>query len=299
MPLAAVSDILFLSDEFWGNSTLNSLRMLTSTCKGFRAELQGSAKKATATTTDKETAHTTTTERAMLAMIRHRPTDNSEWTMGFIDAKYHFSIHAAEMIRFCSALPVDDPCHMSEYYATLYRSGLHSIARIRFIDAYRLVSRKNNGIAAAMERRARHDRRVLQSAKEVVALFSGPSNTMRLNVRAAYQELEDVQLVEIQRNKHQKNKRVPRENELIKSIRLLKVLHQDIRSAMEIENRINDDLFRHELLLIGGIFVDAVDIPQLEKSVAEYRSARKTLVARYRAHSVYCPGIMGLDCLLG
>ena len=68
---------------------------------------------------------------------------------------------------------------------------------------------------------------------------------------------------------------------------------------MEIENRINDDLFRHELLLIGGIVVDAVDIPQLEKSVAEYRSARKTLVARYRAHSVYCPGIMGLDCVGG
>ncbi len=39
--------ILFQSDPFWGNANLDVLRMLVSTCKGFRAELLGGEKRAT------------------------------------------------------------------------------------------------------------------------------------------------------------------------------------------------------------------------------------------------------------
>ena len=41
------------------------------------------------------------------------------------------------------------------------------------------------------------------------------------------------------------------------------------------------------------------NVEKLKKHTANYKKEKRTLVARYKAHSVYCPGKMTTDCLAG
>lgn len=283
MPLAAVSDILFLSDEFWGHSTLNSLRMLVSTCKGFRVDLQGSAKK-------KSGNSAPLIEHAVRVIVQRWSQDNGgEWLLRFSDAKFRFSLQVDAMAKFCAALPGDDECHLSVDEVKRCKAGYFT-AYIRFLDAYKLASK--NGLRAAMERRDLFVKKVLRSARESLA-FHQPSNQMRSNLHAALKELEG-NLARL-RNDHgidpkdkKSRKRISGETELLRDIRLVKQLYADVNSAT------CEGLFIRSKLAVRD---NKVDIPRLERRVADYRSAGKTLVARYRAHSVRCPGKMTLDCL--
>ena len=149
MPLERVSSIILLSDSFWETSTLDVLRMLMSTSKGFHAELN--------TTTSSGMV-----EHALLAMIKNRPSGFNRWMLRFSDASYHFSLQMDEMITYCAALPLENRSHVPNGTST-------KKMRIFFIDAYRLAV--SNGMKGAMERRHQFDMKVEESANKLMEKF--------------------------------------------------------------------------------------------------------------------------------
>ena len=249
MSLVSVSDILFQSDEFWGNSTLESLRMVVKTCKGFRVTLQGK---------DKQKEEQSPTEQAIAVMIKRRPKANNKWELTFAEARDWFMLNTRTMVDFCAKFPEDNTFHLSEEDAEDARKGETSFP-IGFLDAYKLTVQI--GLKAAMERRAHLDQKLITSALESLD-FRLPSDTMRANVKAAIDKLKaGGQTVKMD-----------------KGLRLLDKLDLDFITTFSERASINDSMRVRER-----------DVERLKKRIAGYKRASKTLTARYRAHSVYCP----------
>jgi hypothetical protein len=259
MPLVSVTDILFQSDEFWANSTLDSLRMLVKTSKGFKVTLQGEGKK------KKDTPLPSLTVQAITVMMERRPTANGEWMLKFVHAKHWFMLRLDTMINFCTSLPAESSFHLSETDTEWVRKG--GTAFICFMDAYKLTL--NTGLKAAMERRAHSDQKLMDSAFESLD-FHRPSDTMRKNIRAAIRVLKaDEQTAKVKRG-----------------LRLLDKLDLDVCMTHGEVTVIKYSLEKRQR-----------DVEYLKKCIADYKKARQTLTKRYKAHSVYCPEKMPTEFL--
>ena len=274
MPLASVTDILFMSDEFWGNSNLGSLSKLVLTCKGFRMDIQHGNKKGR----DKKASSSSVpsvTERAIAVMMERRPKANGEWMLTFSEAKFWFMLQVDTMVKFCIELPEDNVFHLSGEEARRAKTeGGTANYYICFLDAYRLTNNNNSGLKAAMERRACLDAKLVESASESL-VFHRPSDIMRQNIKAAIIQLKRVAF--------------PGAN-VKKGIRLLERLELDVRLS-----GISRELIKESLA--SGMRMRNVE--KLKKHTANYKKEKRTLVARYKAHSVYCPEKMTTDCLAG
>ena len=286
MPLVSVSDFLFMSDEFWGNSNLGSLNKLVLTCKGFRADLLGSnsskknnnnkAKKeeasSTTTTTTTTTSAPSVTEQAIAVMMERRPKANCEWMLTFSEAKFWFMLQVDTMVKFCIKLPEDNEFHLSEEEAQecVKKGGTSTTYYIRFLDAYRLTL--NSGLKAAMERRACLYAKLVESANENF-VFRQSSDIMRRNIKAAIIQLKKVAFPGA---------------EVKKGIRLLEKLDLDVQLS-----RISR--WSIEETLASSVWMKNVE--KLKKHIADHKKEKRTLIARYKKHSVYCPEKMTMDCL--
>ena len=246
--------ITFRSDSFWAAANLGVLRMLMSTCKGFRAELLGDAKK-----------QQTLFDHALMAIVQRRRPIGVEWAMTLETAKYRFSLQEEDMIKYCGALPVEDDFHLSDDDARRFREGWFPV-KIRFIDAYKLAS--EHGLKAAMERRCRFETKVMHSAYETLALLGGGRLTkLRLNVRSAGDELKK-NLAALHKDVVGKKR-----SELRKRIRLLKKLHADLCSAESTEEDVRDEMRSTRK-----------DFLSMEEDVNTLKRWKKTLVARCKGH---------------
>ena len=272
MLLASITDILYQSDPFWGKLDLDALRMLVSTCKLFRAELLADGKK------KKKKVGQTLFDHALLTIMKSSPKVRM---LSFESAKYRFALQVDMMTKHCVALPVEDVFHLSVHDVHRFKTGCF-YAQIRFIDAYHLASK--NGLKAAMERRHRFETKVLDSAREIVAALDGRLMPLRFKIRAAGVQLKK-NLANLRKDAVGK-KKVPGENELSKGIRLLNQLLTDLCCADCKLSRVRADILKKRYLSI-------------EPAVGELKGLKKTLVARYRAHAVYCPALLTVDCLVG
>lgn len=259
MPLVSVTDILFQSDEFWANSTLDSLRMLVKTSKGFKVTLQGEGKK------KKDTPLPSLTVQAITVMMERRPTANGEWMLRFVDAKHWFMLRMDTMVDFCTKLPAESSFHLSEADTERVRKG--GTTYICFMDAYKLTL--NMGLKAAMERRAHSHQKLMDSAFDSLD-FHRPSDTMRKNIRAAIRVLKaDEQTAKVK-----------------KGLRLLDKLDLDVCMTHGDRTVIKYALQKRPR-----------DIERFKKCISNYINARRTLTKRYKDHSVYCPEKMPTEFL--
>lgn len=273
MPLVSVTDILFQSDEFWANSTLDSLRMLVKTSKGFKVTLQeeeeGEAKK----------KKPSLTVQAMTVMMERRPAANAGWELKFVDAKHWFMLNMKTMAVFCTRLPAESPFHLSEAeaeeaqkkrdpFVVRYMQRREDSAYISFMDAYKLIT-LNTGLKEAMKRRAHFDQGLMDSAFESLD-FQKPSDTMRKNIRAAIRVLRaDEQTTKVK-----------------KGIRLLNKLDEDFWSVNNNARMIKD-----------WMKMRPRNVERFKLCISEYKKLRQTITKRYKAHSVYCPEKMPTEFL--
>jgi len=273
MPLVSVTDILFQSDEFWANSTLDSLRMLVKTSKGFKVTLQeeeeGEAKK----------KKPSLTVQAMTVMMERRPAANAGWELKFVDAKHWFMLNMKTMAVFCTRLPAESPFHLSEAeaeeaqkkrdpFVVRYMQRREDSAYISFMDAYKLIT-LNTGLKEAMRRRAHFDQGLMDSAFESLD-FQKPSDTMRKNIRAAIRVLKaDEQTAKVK-----------------KGIRLLNKLDEDFWSVNNNARMIKD-----------WMKMRPRNVERFKLCISEYKKLRQTITKRYKAHSVYCPEKMPTEFL--
>ena len=253
--------ILFQSDHFWESASLGVLRMLVMTCKEFRVELRDKA----------------LLDHALLTLTRHEP------TLNLTEAKYRFSLKLDAMVRHCAMLPSEDTLHISEEELKDIKFNYHRF-HIRFIDAYYMACK--NGLKAAMDRRHRFETKIMDSGRKTAEALHGRLLPLMRNTREAQTELKK-NLAALRKDSVGK-KRVPGENELHKGIRLLKRLQTDLAVAnfMVTDVRDQSTSARPNIQRIGGY-------------VADLKILKKTLVARYRAHAVYCPALLTTDCLEG
>ena len=261
MLLASVTDILFMSDEFWGNLNLGSLSKLVSTCKGFKADMQNVNRKKT----KEKVSAQSVTERAIAVMMERRPKANGEWVLKFSEAKTWFMLQVGAMAKFCVELPEDNDFHLSEEAAQDAKEDGDTVY-IRFLDAYRLTLK--SGLKAAMQRRDRLDAKLVESATESL-VFHQLSDIMRRNLKAAIEQLKKVSSPDAK---------------LKKGIRLLGRLDLDVCMSGVSRGVI-------EKSLASSMRMRGAD--NLKKHTTNY----KTLIARYKAHSVYCPEKITMDCL--
>ena len=263
MPFVSVTDILFQSDEFWAHSTLESLQKLVKTCKGFKVTLQGESKK------KKDLSLPSLTVQAMTVMMERRPAANNAWMLKFVDAMHCFRLRMDTIVNFCARLPAESAFYLSEADAEKARKEPQK-TYICFVDAYQLAL--NTGLKAAMERRARSEQKLMNSAFESLD-FRKPSDTMRKNIRAAMRDLRTQE-------------QIPG---VKKGLRLLTKLDQDIGLTWIDWSLIKDELRKQTRSLKQE--------NRLRKCIANYNNARRTLTARYKAHSVYCPEKMPTEFL--
>jgi hypothetical protein len=259
MPLVSVTDILFQSDEFWAHSTLDSLRKLVGTSKGFKVTLQGESK------------------QAMTVMMERRPDANAKWELRLVDAKHWFMLNMKTMAVFCTRLPDDSPFHLSEEEAEKAQKRRDPVlirfmhredpARISFVDAYKLTL--NTGLKEAMKRRAHFDQGLMDSASESLK-FNKSSDVMRKNVRAAIRVLKaDEQTAKVK-----------------KGIRRLNKLDEDFGCANNIAWMVKDRMKKRPQ-----------NVELFKLYISEYKKLRQSLTARYKAHSVNCPEKMPTEFL--
>lgn len=278
MLLSETTGILYQSDHFWGNSNLNTLRMLMSTCKEFNAELRGEAKKKQKKGAPPQPVSLPIIEAALLSIIRLRPLANSSWGLSFNTAKYQFSLQASVLIAHCSALPAADRFHLSDAHAAGFKGGYYHFAQISFIDAHLLASKKT-GLKIAMARRHQFEVKLIKSAREVIAAVDGRLTPLRCNVRAAGIQLKKD--VDTLRKDVVGKKKVPGENTLRLRMRMLTKLHDDIRLS-------EYKLAFIKRSLAEGFFNIALKIKEL-------KALKKVIVCRYKSHSNFCPVLMPLS----
>jgi hypothetical protein len=226
----------------------------------------------------KKTVGQTLFDRALLTIMKSSPEVRM---LSFESAKYRFALQVDMMTKHCAALPVEDDFHLSVHDVRRFKIGCF-FAQIRFIDAYHLASK--NGLKAAMERRHRFETKVLDSAGEIVAALTGRLMPLRLKTRLAIVELKK-KLANLRKDAVGK-KRVPGENELCKGVRLLSQLLTDLCCADCNLSRVRSDILKKKYMSI-------------EPAVGTLKGLKKTLVARYKAHTVYCPALLTVDCLAG
>ena len=247
-PMLIPHTILFQSDQFWENSDLDVLRMLMSTCKSFRAEFSGQG---------------TLLDYALSAQPHSR-----YLTLSLTKAKYRFSLKLDVTAKHCAMLPSDDELHIAAEDMQDIKGNYHRYY-IRFIDAYHLAC--ENGLKAAMERRHRVYKKVLDSGREIAAVLDGRLQPLMMNARAAQIELSALC-----------------EKELLKGVRLLKKLWTDLGMA------------RYMLTFVcDQITSNMPEIQLTERYVTKLKRLRRTLIARYRVHTVYCPALLTTGCLDG
>jgi hypothetical protein len=276
MPLVSVTDILFQSDEFWANSTLDSLRKLVGTSKGFKVTLQDEDLKVKKK--NNTSLPPSLTIQAMTVMMERRPAANAGWELRWVDAKHWFMLNMKTMAVFCTRLPAESPFHLSEEeaekaqekrdpFVVRFMQRREDSAYISFMDAYKLTL--NTGLKEAMKRRAHFDQGLMDSAFETLN-FQKPSDTMRKNIRAAI--------------------RVLRANEqtakVKKGIRLLNKLDEDFWSVNNNACMIKD-----------WMKMRPRNVERFKLCISEYKTLRQTITKRYKAHSVYCPEKMPTEFL--
>ena len=271
MPLSCVTDCLFQSDSFWGNANLNVLRMMVSVCKGLKSELLGDEKKK-----KKEVQRMPLLNHALLTMIRLQPALNDNWTLSFKTAKYRFSLQYDTMLKHCAALPAQDKFHLTEGNVRAFKEDDFE-ARIRFIDAFNLASRI--GMKIVMERRNQFETKTIKSAIDILLLVVRNFRPLMLNVKAA--------VVQLKKDLATMRNGAVGKKELLKGIRVLDQLHTDLCRAewkcMNVSSSIRS--------------TTEWDYLSIESDVGDLRGWKKTLVKRYKKHSVFCPELMKTDCL--
>jgi hypothetical protein len=271
MPLSCVTDCLFQSDSFWGNANLNVLRMMVSVCKGLKSELLGDEKKK-----KKEVQRMPLLNHALLTMIRLQPALNDNWTLSFKTAKYRFSLQYDTMLKHCAALPAQDKFHLTVDNVRAFKEDDFE-AHIRFIDAFNLASRI--GMKIVMERRDQFETKTIKSAIDILLLVERNFKPLRLNVKAA--------VVQLKKDLATMRNGAVGKKELLKGIRVLDQLLTDLCCAewkcMNVSSSIRPTTKR--------------DYLSIESDVGDLRGWKKTLVKRYKKHSVFCPELMKTDCL--
>lgn len=257
--------ILFQSDQFWEKLNLNVLRRLISTCKGFRTELL------------RKDAGKTLLDQALLTLTSHGP------TISLATAKRCFFLKLDAMAKHCAMLPQEDPLHLNEEERKTVHINTFRF-HIRFIDAYNMACK--SGLKAAMERRHRSETKLLNAGRKTAAELKGRFRPLSMNIREAQAEL--IQNLTALRKDNTSKKRLPGENMLRKGIKQLKQLGTDVAMAnLKVRN-----LAYHNTLGVPSLY-------EIKRYVTELKKLRKTLVARYKAHTVYCPGRLTTDCLAG
>ena len=307
MSLPIVFDIVSQSDEFWGNSTLNVIRMITSTCKGFRTGMLGDENVFAANPKRPNKKHQQEEQKqrlpniiikqALLAMIKSRPSALEDWSLSFLDVKYRFSLHVDVLIKHCAALPVEDEFHLTAVNIPRCKAG-YFFPYIGFLDAYELAV--NCGLKACMERRNKYEDKVRHSAYELIDEVRDLFAPMRSNIHRALKELkkvlcdlkkEDVLPAASSSNKKVKVSELNKKkvSELNKSIRLLDSLHLDLWTASRNLNTIR---------FMARQFRE-FDPVTLSRRVSELKTSKKSTVMRYKTHSKICPEMLTMGCLDG
>lgn len=155
MSLPSVFSFISSSDAFWSNLTLDTIRNITSTCKGFQSEML----------LGQQRIHL---KHALLAMIKARPSALGGWALSFADAKYRFSLTDDLLIEHCAALPVYSKYHICvdgiDQYRTLWFSP-----SIGFMDAFQIaMNHPDGGLEFCMKQRHEYDIGVVQSANDLL-----------------------------------------------------------------------------------------------------------------------------------
>ena len=274
--VASVSSIVYFCDSFWGEFDLNTLRNLISVSKGFHDELVLSAATTTTTASVQKKSNSgggggrNMIEHALLSMIRTRPAALNGWVLDFQHAKHCFSLPMHMMLHHCSmALPVWDRCYRS-YRENIYKNrNKHAVGPIHFIDAYRLTAGRPGGLKAAMERRHQLEVKVQASARALIEKVGNRYALIEANARTAVDELK------LALPNGCRSTRIRYLQELIFS-----TSHAAFHMASTVEQacvcRVTHES-SHDVHISNKRF--------------------KTLVARYRTHSVYCLLVMTLDFL--
>jgi hypothetical protein len=165
-----VSDVLFNSDSFWGNTDLQMLAMILATCKAFRKDLLESTHTASfvdSRRTKKAKLGRCLLEHAVSAIIKGRPF-RELWRLRFSQAKDRFSLPVHVMIKHCQQLAVEDKNHLDREHSILVKKGFNA-GFISFVDALRLTIDRNGGLKLAMKRRNEERVKVMDAAGDLVA----------------------------------------------------------------------------------------------------------------------------------
>ena len=283
MLLTFVSSILFQNEAFCGAASLNTLRDMVSTCKGARNELVGGAGKS------KKKQTQSLLQDAVQLMVKRRPAsvEGHLWrwdVLRFLDATHRFSIPMTTLMQFCMDLPADDENHLTPKPYKV-SPALYGYMSIRFVDSLNLASK--SGLKAAMDRRHEVYTKAIQSAKETRRTFERPLEQMKVNIKNTTKELK--RMMDKLRKDAVGPKRVEGESELHKGIRLLNQLADSLNSTL-------GDIWRAALMARDPRMQK---IWHIRKQVAEIASAVKSIVKRYKTHSLRCPAFMTADCLAG
>jgi hypothetical protein len=266
--LATVSGILFFCDSFWNDFTLETLRKLIMTSKDLNSAVIINNEKGISPI-----------EYALLSMMRNRPTAFNNWELGFMSAKYRFSLPLDLMIRHCELLPVEDRCHLNVSRYNRWRLTYpikHPMTSIRFIDAYKLTVSRPGGIKAAMKRRSKLD---VDISASIRALVDGADERLQIIDVNAEKAVEILQaaLLGIAGTKKE---HVARRNALRRAVRLIDQVGSDagLASLSISVDLLNNDAFSKE-------------------KVRALKQSFKNIVARYEALCKHCPEAMTLDFL--
>ena len=208
------------------------------------------------------------TVRAIAVMMERRPNANNDWDIKFTDAKYWFMLPIDTMTKFCTELPEEHWAHLTQEGVERVKKGYTTY--MNFLDAYKLaLSSSKLDFKVAMERRDRLYKKLADSARASL-VFRWPSLVMHRNILAAIRAV----------------KRGEQNAQTKKGLRLLSKLESDIRMSCWKQD-----------ILAKSLRVQMRSVELLRSYIADYNTARRTLVARYKAHSVYCPEKMPMDGL--
>jgi hypothetical protein len=259
MPLASMPGILFHCELFWAGSTLEMLRNLISTSKGFNSELVIVKK------------GQSLVEFAIESMMKNNPNFMNKWVLKFSYAKYCFSLQMDMMLHHCVLLPAGDRCHLGIRY-WIYKRKTYPNLLIHFIDAYRLTLKRPGGIKAAMDRRHILEVKVKASAAAHVEKVGNSYRLIEANSNKAAERLKMTL-----RN----NDGAFTETELRKGIRLLEQLGFDAGLSS---------------LRMASSSVERPWIKEIRPDAREELRSQiqlfKTIVTRYNNHSKFCPLVM-------
>ena len=264
MLLASVTDnVLYVSNSFWANATLNVLRMLLSTSKGFNAALTG-----------------VNEQHALLAMIKNRPNAINGWVLKMSDAKYRFSLQLDAMVERCVALPVNDRCHIRAALDGSHVGGCGVYGTIHFIDAYRLAANGVGGMRVSMEQRHQFDMRVMESVRELCGKVSFDLlRVMQSNIDYAVRLLLE------------KSSRLKWYHEGY----VLRDYETEIETKIHFLGRLSKDV--REVSFDVGYLLTKKNTPAVDSDVRGLTIKARALVSRYKSQTEYCPEAMSIEVL--